>query len=530
MEGVRTGAINSLMFPQDVVANAPRIISDLRAFFPPEEGKFLIGPMAKLGWGTPTLVSLSLGIIIEIPGNIAIVGVLRLALPGDEIALLVLQANFAGAIEFDTKRLYFSAALFESRVQYMPVEGEMGVLAAFGDDANFVITVGGFHPSFTPPPLPFPSPRRVSVDLSNSPAARIRVEGYFAVTTNTAQFGASAEIVFGFDDFGIHGHIGFDALLQFSPFYFIIGVSASVSLRVFGIGAFSLRLDFTLEGTTPWRARGTGSISLLLFDFTADFDFSWGETRNTLLKSELEKGDNWKALPGPSNNLLVSLRKLDEMPGNLVLHPLGALRVSQKAIPLDLTLDKIGSQKPSDAKRFTLKVGGGLEKIKDDLELFAPGQFQDMDDAAKLSRPAYQPLNGGIDLIPQGQELASGRTVRRIIRYEEIIIDNNFKRLERRFREFLASLFSHFLGGNSVTQSKLSKHYKQKLVPFDDKITVNPEAYTVAFSSNNKEFSPAAVFTSEAMARDFMQQQIALDPNQADSLHVIPQYEINKAA
>ena len=27
--------IDSVMFPQDVVANAPRIISDLRAFFPP---------------------------------------------------------------------------------------------------------------------------------------------------------------------------------------------------------------------------------------------------------------------------------------------------------------------------------------------------------------------------------------------------------------------------------------------------------------------------------------------------------------
>ncbi len=41
------------MFPRDVVANAPRILSDLRAFFPPEQGIFLVGPMAKIGWGTP---------------------------------------------------------------------------------------------------------------------------------------------------------------------------------------------------------------------------------------------------------------------------------------------------------------------------------------------------------------------------------------------------------------------------------------------------------------------------------------------
>ena len=83
-QGVRTGAVNSILFPTDVVANAPKIISDLRAIFPPQEGTFLIGPMAKLGWGTPTLISVSLGVIIEIPGNVVILGRLRLALPTDD--------------------------------------------------------------------------------------------------------------------------------------------------------------------------------------------------------------------------------------------------------------------------------------------------------------------------------------------------------------------------------------------------------------------------------------------------------------
>src|SRR6185436_6311253 len=84
-DAVRTGAVNSIMFPQNVIANAPRIISDLKAIFPPYEGIFLIGPMGKLGWGTPTLISLSLGLIIEIPGNIAILGNLKVALPEEHI-------------------------------------------------------------------------------------------------------------------------------------------------------------------------------------------------------------------------------------------------------------------------------------------------------------------------------------------------------------------------------------------------------------------------------------------------------------
>ena len=146
--------------------------------------------MAKLGWGTPTLVSLSLGIIIEIPGNIAIVGVLRVALPTDDAAVVVLQVSFIGALEFDKSRGWFFATLFDSRVLFITIDGEMGLLIAFGDDANFVLSVGGFHPRFAPPPLPFPTPRRIALDILNTSVARIRAEGYFAVTTNTVQFGA----------------------------------------------------------------------------------------------------------------------------------------------------------------------------------------------------------------------------------------------------------------------------------------------------------------------------------------------------
>ena len=50
----------------------------------------------------------------------------------------------------------------------------MGVLFAYGDNANFVLSVGGFHPQFNPPPLPFPTPQRIEIDLINESFARIR--------------------------------------------------------------------------------------------------------------------------------------------------------------------------------------------------------------------------------------------------------------------------------------------------------------------------------------------------------------------
>ena len=57
-----------------------------------------------------------------------------------------------------------------------------------------MVSVGGFHPQFTPPPLPFPNPKRVSLNILNHSNARIQVMGYFAITSNTAQFGARAEL------------------------------------------------------------------------------------------------------------------------------------------------------------------------------------------------------------------------------------------------------------------------------------------------------------------------------------------------
>jgi len=539
MEGVRTGAVSRIMFPTNVIENAPRIISDLKNFFPPQEGVFLIGPMAKLGWGTPTLISVSLGIIIEIPGNIAILGVIKVALPTEEQALILLQVSFAGAIEFDKSRLYFFATLYESRVLFITLDGDMGLLVAWGKDANFVLSVGGFHPQFNPPPLPFPNPNRITISILNQSYARIRVMGYFAVTSNSVQFGARAELYFGFSAISIEGHISFDALIQFSPFYFIVQIGASVSLKVFGMGLFSIRLSFSLEGPTPWRAKGTGSLSLLFFEISADFDVTWGEHKNTqlpsmavmpVLKAEFEKLQNWTAHLPAGHNLLVSLRKL-ERSADLVLHPVGTLRVSQRSVPLTITIDKVGNQKPSDADHFSLKVSaGGLQKKSDVEESFAMGQFQNMSDGEKVSRAAYEPETSGMEMSAQGKSFASSRMVKRVVRYELIIIDSNFKRFVKRFFVFWGVLFGHFLKGGAVSKSVLSYSYKKQVNPFDEKIQVQNDAFVVAFNTNNKAYNAAAGFNSETSALEFMQQKVAEDPSLSGKLHVIYDDEVNKAA
>lgn len=535
-EGIRSGAITSVMFPDNIIANAPKIISDLKTFFPPQEGKFLIGPMLQIGWGTPTLVSLSVGVIIEIPGNIAIVGVLRVALPTEEAAIINLQVNFIGAIELDKERIWFFAALYDSRVLFLTLEGEMGLLVAYGDDANFVLTVGGFHPDFSPPALPFPSPRRIAVSLLSTPVSMVRVECYFAVTSNTAQFGARAELRFGLSEVNVSGHIAFDALFQFSPFSFVIRISASLSAKVFGIGLFSVGISGQLSGPSPWHIVGRGEISLLFFDIGVDFETSWGEDRRQeldpiavlrLIEDELKRVDNWRALPPPGNNLSVTLRSMSADEAAMILHPVGTLRVSQRRVPLAIRLDTVGNQKPSDVNKLTLRVaGGGLAKKGDVFDKFAPAQFQTFSDAEKVSKPAFADELAGFDLTASGADMRSSRMVRRNIRYEEIIIDNNFKRFQRRFVGFIGSLFSFFLGGNAAAKSAISQANTFKMKPFADKVEITGESFAVALQSTNQVFAANAVFHSEASAREYLAAQVSNDVSLDGALHVIPAYEM----
>ncbi len=537
MDGVKSGAIQSVMFPRDVIANAPRIISDLRALFPPQDGTFLIGPMAKIGWGTPTLISLSLGVIIEIPpGNAAILGILKIALPAEELPILVLQVNFAGALEFDKQRFYFFASLFDSHVLFITITGDMGVLFAYGDNADFVLSVGGFHPQFNPPPLPFPAPQRIAIDLINESFAKIHSDGYFAVTTNTVQFGAHSSFFFGFSACSVEGSSGFDALIQFSPFHFIAEISTQFSVKVFGVGVYGVGIDVSLEGPTPWHVHGTASLSFFFFSIDIGIDFTWGDNPNTtlppvavmpLLEAEFQKNTNWRAQLPSTSRLLVTLRELGPAETGMVLHPAGTLQVSQRTIPLDLHLDKVGSQKPSDADQFALGVSGTtLVKTRTLTEAFAPSQFRDFDDATKLSQPAFVPQNSGIELAG-GSALASATAITRPVRYDLTVVDKESEPARFKFFPHNRAMFSAFLRANSAARSPLSAAQRAKTKPYADSVVVSSETFTVALQSSNKAVhASATAFVSQASAQDYLNKLVADDPSLSGTLHVLPNFEV----
>ncbi|HTF81147.1 MAG TPA: DUF6603 domain-containing protein, partial [Cytophagales bacterium] len=221
LESVRNNAIDSILFPDNIVANASNIIRQVQGIFPPRKDQFIIGLMAKLSYGAAGLVDLQFGIALEFsnPVKLAILGVLKINVGSTERSVLRLQLNFIGILDFEKKWLAFDASLYDSRIiEVLTIEGDMCVRVSWGSDPGFVVSVGGFHPSFTPPAaLNVPKMKRFTISILD-PNPKIAITSYIAVTSNTFQFGAKIELKFKAGSFSIEGYLGFDVLFQFNPF------------------------------------------------------------------------------------------------------------------------------------------------------------------------------------------------------------------------------------------------------------------------------------------------------------------------
>ena len=312
-------------------------------------------------------------------------------------------------------------------------------------------------------------------------------------------------------------------------------------MKLFGAGLFSVRFRGSLEGTSPWHIEGTGSISLLFWDVDVDFSKTWGDKEDTelppisvapILAAELDKVENWTATLGAGNALLVSLRAVST-DTDLVLHPLGTLAITQRAVPLGITLDKVGAQKPDDGDLFEVAVTTtGLERRGDVKESFATAQFQDLDDDQKLSASDFEKEDAGVELGASGSQTRTSYVTKRVVRYEQIIIDTLYRRFVLVIGTLIAGLFAHFLGGNAVARADVSMAAKDRLHLLDDKIVVNPTAYVVADAASNTVAAgaPAEGFTSRAAAQEFLKTQVAADPSVAGQVHILRGHELQVAA
>jgi hypothetical protein len=469
---------------------------------------------------------LELGILLEIPvPRIAILGILKAVLPAEEEALLRLQVNFLGVIDFDNSLISFDASLYDSRLLVYTITGDMAFRLGWGDSPMFILSVGGFHPAF----------RDAPGDLQNM--TRITVQSYFAVTSNTVQFGAKAELYAAAAGFNVYGFIGYDVLFQFDPFKFIADFAAGLALRRGSSVIMGIRVSGELSGPTLWDAKGEASFSILFFDVTISFHETWGDRPDAIgtetedlvqrLTAEIDDNRNWKADIPDINSLHVSVKKIDVPADKLVIHPFGVLTFSERLVPLEVTIDKFGNKAPQDARRFEIKPADAGVMTDAATEQFAPANFFAMSDSNKLSRPSFERMKSGFR-ITGSSTLVVPETVNKSVDYEL-----TYLRKRRGIRifagayTFLKSLFQTNLRASAVANSVLSASQKRVSINAPDPVVLKGDRYTVANTSDLKIYQDGLSAGSFTEAAQMLDQLVRQQPSLKGKVQVVSEYELN---
>ncbi len=545
-QSILDNSLDHVMFPADPIANSAQIVSDLREIFPPREKQFVFGPMALLGWGTPTLMRLELGVLVEVPDpvRIAILGVLRVILPDEKAALIKIQVNFAGIIDFERKEVFFLANLFDSRLLFLTLSGGMVFQLNWGSDPRFLLSVGGFHPAYDAGKHQLPSVDRLTVHLlTGNP--RLKIETYFAVTSNTVQFGARLELYAGAGPFNVYGWLGFDALFQFSPFFFDVAVSAGLQVRAGTSPILGVDVSLQLRGPTPWNAKGKGRFSILFFSFTVRFNVTWGKDRDTTLpdvevwpklQAALSEAGNWSAEFPARSSQLVTLREIETAPDEVVVHPFGTVTVRQKVLPLDVEIQKFGAARPADGQVFSIEGISTEDPItgdpEDDLpidpvhEEFVPAHFFELDDSEKLDRKSFERLEAGSSLR-QSELITTGDVLTREVEYEEVVWDGEVRN-QLKIVKMPQGLFARLRRGSFVSRAELAL---EKRPPGSllgtPAVVIDPVDFVVARVDDMTIYDAQSQGLTQVQAHARMQSLILEKPELAGELQVLAQSEVD---
>lgn len=490
---------------------------------------------------------MDLALILEIGKRrrLIILGRVSAIMPTEKRDLVRLQMNALGIIDFDQSSISLDATLFDSRLAgKFPITGQMAMRLNWGSSPMFALSIGGFHPVFKPPPN-FPVLERLAISFSNSSDFRLRAECYFAITSNSYQFGAKVEMFAKAGGFSIEGRLGYDVLIQFDPFMFIAAFYASVQLKHGSHNLFKVKVEGELSGPRPLHVKGKATFEIFWCDFSVSFDRKLveGERPPQLapvdvtaqLVAALNENQNWSGQIPESARRLVTLRE-PEKSAAIVFHPLGRLGVKQTVVPFDLEISRFGNTTPAGARRFEISsftVAGQdvrFEKVKD---FFASSQFIEMSDQEKLTAPSFELMNAGVSAGIAGSifSLKDDDILESTIDYETIIVDGQPKETDKAKPvtgvAISEELFDRHLSLGAAARSDLRRIGMAKYRSKTGKYSLGARGWTIVSSEDGSlqgmsDFAEGTV-GSYAEAFQAVQELKTTNPARATTLMLVRQ-------
>lgn len=549
--GLRSGAIDALLFPDDPVGDAAQLIVSIDDYFPILPGNVVFGPVAQIGWGTPTLITAELGVVLSLPeGVIAIMGSIEALLPTPEAPLLSIRMDVLGVIDVPGGTVSLVASLYDSHLLgTISLSGDMAMYLRATADPYFLLSVGGYHPSFQPPsslPAAFHDLRRMSAAITLSSAVSITLTGYFAVTSNTLQFGGAVKVEATVEvlltTYTAAGWFDFDVLLVFSPFAIIADLSAGVSVSAGDRELFGVHLSVSLEGPQPWFASGRAEFEF--FGINVHFAFDVGghavgapPGRVDVLDqvvTALGSPASWATGPpaGPVAALSLTVPEGDGGEDTLWIRPDHSVSARQSIAPLDHDLEQFGHVLPlAGQERLTLDGAGavGMDGALIPLDWsatggwFAPSQFEALSSAERLARASFEEMTAGVDFADVGVTIPAdplGQCTVVTDDYEEVTWTAPAPRRTRALVSPGISMSLAAAGGGRAGIATAAP---------GPALRVGASAHTIVLTSDGREASGAladaglprgGVSQGEAIAA--LRARSASDPREAHRLVVVP--------
>ena len=434
---LHTGVLGSLLSPDEPLAQLPRIARDLDLLFPAHDDGVAIGISTQLTWGPQDWIELDLALLYDFssPHLLSVLGALRVRIPDKEKPQVKLNLDALGVLDLSEGQFSVFAQLYKSKILGLKASGSAAALVRVADDPCLILSLGGFHPSYTPPAA-IPKMKRLQLKVPDREHFRFSLQAYAAVVGATGHLGGKAEMYVGVGDWAsVEGGLSLDALVCFAPLGFELDAAAWFTVKVAGHTFLSIRAAL-MVGYEPgcWKYAGSLYVSILWWDWevpvdqTVELDEPGAQPAElvdvaALLDAALS--DPGASGPGgPAGEGVVLFRSEDPL-----MQPLRSVQVSQREAPLGVVLDRVGTAGIDGARAFSLgldSLGGESDFTVVDLhEVFPADVYFDRSPEQRLGGSTFVSRIAGLSVEPPGIRAESqGRRVTPVT-YEELQLDGD---------------------------------------------------------------------------------------------------------
>jgi hypothetical protein len=165
--------------------------------------------------------------------DVGLIGIARMALPADDAAIVSIE--LALKARFSTSEGLFSVQAQLTDNSWL-ITHDCQLTGGFAffmwfRRSQFLLTIGGYHPSFQPLPE-YPVVPRVGYRWNFLGVVQIKGEAYFALTNTAVMTGTRMEATYGPDWIQVWFAAYTDILIAWDPFHYAVDIGISVGARL----------------------------------------------------------------------------------------------------------------------------------------------------------------------------------------------------------------------------------------------------------------------------------------------------------